>query len=79
MQILLFVLSQHAILAHTIGSLFIYYEIFHVCLIFEVQQYFVNLLYNFHDLLYEILYTFFSAQKVLGIAAAPVRFWGYFL
>lgn len=74
LQILLFVLSRCAILAHTIGSLFFYYEIFHVCLIFKVQQYFVNLLYNFHDLLYGILYTFFSAQKVLGIAAAQSDF-----
>lgn len=53
-QIPLFVLSQHAILAHTVGSVFIYYEIFHVCLLFKVQQYFVNLLYHFRDLLNEI-------------------------
>lgn len=38
MQITLFVLSQHPLLAHTVGSLFIYYEIFHVCLIFKVQD-----------------------------------------
>lgn len=64
MPVFLFVLSQHAILAHTFGSFFICYEIFHACLIFKVRQ-FVNLFYNFHDLLDEILYTFFSAQESL--------------
>lgn len=65
MQIPPFVLSQHGILDHIVGSLFIYCEIFHVCLIFKVQQCFVNLLNNFLDLLYDVLYTFFSAQEVL--------------
>jgi len=51
MQIPLFVLLQHASLARTVRSLFIYCEIFQVCLLFKVQQYFVNLFYHFHDLL----------------------------
>lgn len=65
MQVSLFVLSQHPILAIQLEASLFTMRSSHVCLIFKVQQYFVNLLYDFHYLLHEILYTIFPAHEVL--------------